>query len=237
MDAFAAATAAAIATSAAEAEAEASAVDYTALDAACVAAGFRRAPVPADGDCFFHSLVATGLFGTAATAALRRRLVDAMLARIDDLLPFVVREYKVKSAVQVERYKRAYVTTEIKKLLKSGIYNTDLGDIVPQYAAQAFGVRLSIYNWNWTTGTFTLFDIQEVATASSASALAPQHIHLVRLNENHYDLLLPSPAVPDATVAAEAALEAVAQAVAEQVLAEVAAEALAATAPAAAEAV
>ena len=43
MDAFAAATAAAIATSAAEAEAEASAVDYTALDAACVAHEIRQA--------------------------------------------------------------------------------------------------------------------------------------------------------------------------------------------------
>jgi hypothetical protein len=216
--------AAAIAASAAAAEAaaDAAAIDYTVLDAAVGAAGFRRVPVPSDGDCFFHSLVATGLFGDAEQAALRKRLVDAMLARIDDLLPFVVREYKVKSAAQAERYKRAYVTTEIKKLLKSGIYNTDLGDIVPQYAAGAFGVRLSIYNWNWTTATFTLFDIQEVATA------APTHVHLVRLNENHYDLLVPAVAV--AAEAVEAELEVVAQALAEQVLAEAAA-----AAPAAAE--
>jgi hypothetical protein len=210
-----AATAAALAASAAEAEAAeaaAAALDYTALDAACAAAGFVRTPMPPDGDCFFHSLVATRLFeGTAAD--LRRRLVDSMLSRIDDLLPFVAREYKVKSAKQVERFKRAYVTTEIKKLLKAGIYNTDLGDIVPQYAAQAFDARLSIYNWNWTTATFTLFDIQEVsgAGAGAGGAAATKHVHLVRLNENHYDLLLPlAPLVAEAPPETAAAAAAVA---------------------------
>jgi hypothetical protein len=186
---------AAIAESAAVA-AEEAALDYSLLDAACAAAGFTRSAVPSDGDCFFHCLVASGCCAGATHDDLRRRLVEGMLSRVDDLLPFVAREYKVKSAALVERYKRAYVTTEIKKLLKKGVYNTDLGDIVPQYAAQAFNIRLSIYNWNWTSRTLTLFDIQELGTgtAGTAGAAAKPHVFLVRLNENHYDLLQPAAA-------------------------------------------
>jgi hypothetical protein len=153
-------------------------------------AGFVRLESPNDGNCFFASLETYFKLKETPHAdkthmELRHFLRDYLLAHAEKFRPFVVKEYKVKSEVQRLRYLNAFIAKEIKTIGKPNIYDTQLGDIVPQEATNAFNVRIVIHNWNWTTREFTIFDlIPELGK--------PEHtIHLLRINENHFDLLFP----------------------------------------------
>jgi hypothetical protein len=154
--------------------------------------GFKHLESPDDGNCFFTSLETYFKLVESPLAEkdhmdLRSMLVDYLLAHADKFRPFVVKEYKVKSEKQRLKYLDAFITKEIKELGKPNVYDTQLGDIVPQEATNAFNVRIVIHNWKWTPLTFDIFDL-------APDAGAPAHtIHLLRVNENHFDLLFPTP--------------------------------------------
>ena len=150
-----------------------------------------RLPIRPDGNCFFASLAAFFQITAHPLAGkteleLRNILVETMLPNIKDLLPYVAREYKVKNPTLVLRYKTAFVTTEVKKLRRPFVYDTDLGDIVPQESTRAFGIRLVIHDWNWNTMRADVYFLDPPVIVSDLPT-----IHLLRTNENHYDLLLP----------------------------------------------
>ena len=154
---------------------------------------FVRLPIRPDGNCFFASLVAFFQITGHALAGktdmeLRDLLVETMLPNIKDLLPYVPREYKVKNPTLVLRYKTAFVTTEVKKLRRPFVYDTDLGDIVPQESTRAFGLRLAVHDWNWTTMRADVYFLEPPGPLASDTLPT---VHLLRTNENHYDLLLP----------------------------------------------
>lgn len=156
---------------------------------------YVRLPIHPDGNCFFESLVAyfqiNGRGHPLATKShleLRDILVETMLPNIKDLLPYVPREYKVKNPTLVLRYKTAFVTTEVKKLRRPFVYDTDLGDIVPQESTRAFGVRLMIHDWNWSKMRADLYMLEPPSPVLTSTIPT---IHLLRTNQNHFDLLLP----------------------------------------------
>lgn len=66
------------------------------------------------------------------------------------------------------------------------MYDTDLGDIVPQESTRAFRIRLVIHDWNWNTMRADAYFLDPPVIASDLPT-----IHLLRTNENQYDLLLP----------------------------------------------
>lgn len=153
-----------------------------------------RLPIHPDGNCFFTSLAVYFQIMDHPLAAkthmeLRDLLVETMLPNVKDLLPYVPREYKIKNPTLVLRYKTAFVTTEVRKLRKPFVYDTDLGDIVPQESTRAFGLRLAIHNWNWTTMRADVYLLEPPGPVGSSAAFPI--VHLLRTNENHYDLLLP----------------------------------------------
>ena len=117
---------------------------------------------------------------------LRADLVAFMLRDVERYKPYVAREYKVKSEKLRERYLEMYVTREIKGLAQDRIYNTELGDIVPSAAVDAFGIHIVVHNWSWATHLSEVIDLKPEGSAPSNT------IHLLRINENHYDLLLPA---------------------------------------------
>ena len=170
-----------------------SAPSFTDVEA-IFASTFVRLPIHPDGNCFFASLVAffqiTGhpLAGKTGME-LRDLLVETMLPNIKDLLPYVAREYKIKNPTLVLRYKTAFVTTEVKKLRRPFVYDTDLGDIVPQESTRAFGIRLAVHDWNWNTMRADVYLLEPPGPLGASSVLPT--VHLLRTNENHYDLLLP----------------------------------------------
>jgi hypothetical protein len=154
------------------------------------AIGFARLESPNDGNCFFYSLETYFKMKETCLAEkdhmeLRGDLVAYLLAHSEKFRPFVVREYKVKSEVQRLRYLDAYIRSEIKKIGKSNIYDTDLGDIMPQEATNAFKIRIVIHNWRWTTLDFAQIDLKP------DDGEYKHTIHLLRMNENHFDLLYP----------------------------------------------
>lgn len=159
------------------------------LDHIIGATGFVRLESAPNGDCFFtclesyFKLLELPLCEKSHTD-LRLDLVTYMLTDIDKYKPYVAREYKVKSEKQRERYLEMYITREIKKLAQDHIYNTELGDIVPSAAVEAFGIHIVIHNWSWAMRTLELIDLKPEFSSPSNT------IHLLRINENHYDLLL-----------------------------------------------
>lgn len=155
------------------------------------ALGFERLESPDDGNCFFYSLesyfkVAEATLSDKDDMGLRADLVAYLLTNSEKFRPFIAREYKVKSDMLRLRYLDAYIRSEIKKIAKPNAYDTDLGDIVPQEATNAFKIRIVIHNWRWTTLDFAQIDLKP------DDALHEHTIHLLRLNENHFDLLYPS---------------------------------------------
>jgi hypothetical protein len=152
--------------------------------------GYVRLESPDDGNCFFASLETFFKLKETPLADkdeddLRQDLVAYLLANLEKFRPFIVKEYKVKSEAQRLRYLDSYIAKQIKILAKPNVYDTDLGDIVPQEATNAFKVRIVIHNWRWRTTDFALFDL----TPESGSH--DYTIHLLRINENHFDLLYP----------------------------------------------
>jgi hypothetical protein len=167
-----------------------------------------RLPIHPNGNCFFEALVAFfqitdhPLKGKTQ-AELRDILVDTMLPNIKDLLPYVPREYKVKNPTLVLRYKTAFVTTEVKKLRRDYVYDTDLGDIVPQESTRAFGINITVHDWNWNTMKADIYKLVPILDDQTLPT-----VHLLRTNENHYDLLLPVGEISTAQFEMYAALRA-----------------------------
>jgi hypothetical protein len=155
------------------------------------AIGFTHLESPDDGNCFFTSLETYFKLMESPLAEkdhmeLRQMLVDYLLTHLEKFRLFVVKEYKVKSEKQRLKYLDAFITKEIKEIAKPNVYDTQLGDIVPQEATNAFNIRIVIHNWRWSTLDFAEFDL-------NPDAGTPEHtIHLLRINENHFDLLFPT---------------------------------------------
>lgn len=157
---------------------------------AILASTYVRLPIHPNGNCFFEALavffqITDNPLSAKTQGELRDLLVDVMLTRIKELLPYVPREYKVKNQSLVLRYKTAFVTTEVKKLRKNYVYDTDLGDIVPQESTRAFGINILVNDWNWKTMKADVYKL-----SSPGDPILPT-VHLLRTNNNHYDLLLP----------------------------------------------
>jgi hypothetical protein len=152
---------------------------------------FIRLESPDDGNCFFTSLetyfkLNETPLGEKDHMELRQMLVDYLLAHAEKFRPFVVKEYRVKSEKQRLMYLDKFIVKEIKEIAKPNVYDTQLGDIVPQEATNAFNVRIVIHNWVWGRLAFDVFNlVPDVGD--------PEHtIHLLRINENHFDLLFPT---------------------------------------------
>ena len=78
--------------------------------------------------------------------------------------------------------KKSYITREIKKLEKDGVWDSPLSDHIPRMAAEAFDLHIHLYNWNWATKDFIIYDINPAGS---------NEINILRINDNHFELFLP----------------------------------------------
>ena len=153
--------------------------------------GFTRMESPDNGDCFFLSLetyfkVKETPLSEKDAMELRTDLVTYLLANLDKYRDYSGIEGKGRTAAARKAYIDRVMTREINKLSGAGVYDTDLGDIVPQAATNAFNVRIIVHNWRWATMDFANFVL-------GPDDGAPDYtIHLLRINENHFDLLFPT---------------------------------------------
>ncbi len=155
---------------------------------------FELLEVPPDGNCFFYSLDAffklTGhpLMGQDHSD-LRATVVAHMLANKEKFLPFVAKEYAFKNEARRKKFLESYVEKQIRALGADNAWASELGDIIPQEAPNAFRVKINIYNWDNDEATLFTFVPDGVAVNNAALPT----INLLRINDNHFELLMDKP--------------------------------------------
>jgi hypothetical protein len=91
------------------------------------------------------------------------------------------------------------VLGEIAKLKKDGAWASELGDLVPQYAAQNLNITLHIYDWRWQEGVINKITAYECVSAgpaggAGAASGAPVDcitVNVLRVNDRHFELIFP----------------------------------------------
>lgn len=140
--------------------------------------GFTRVPVPPDGNCFY---TASGFFCDLNAAKMRALLMKYFLYKKAEYTIFFESEKDFVEAV--------------KDNCESGVWNSELCDIVPHAAAQV--LRREIIIHNYVDGKINLVH----TPVENAGAAAQRHtpIHLFR-RDNHYEILLDNNKKPNKNV-------------------------------------
>jgi hypothetical protein len=156
--------------------------------------GFIKAPIAGDGDCFFNSLrlyfiLYNNPLKLKSIIELRASLVNYMIDHVDDLIPiFNVHSNKVSNknvgllSTKITPEKREKVINELKRYLVPGSWASLVGDFGPTQAAIVFNINIDIYNWN---GSRLVYNRSLDYNPGRAT------ISLLRVGDNHYNLLIP----------------------------------------------
>jgi OTU-like cysteine protease len=144
--------------------------------------GMRIIKTIDDGDCFFDTLATYGwAYHYDALERphqeLRQALVDYMEKNMGDVAPYVI----------VNENEGETIESMIESLREDMVWNNDMGDLLSQIAAKAFQVNIYIYN----------VDPPEVRRLRANQKVYPgRSIHMLRINDGHYQLLLPQEDAP-----------------------------------------
>lgn len=146
--------------------------------------GFVRLKSPGLGNCFFQSLetyfkISESEFGGLTHSELRTMIIDDLFAHRKNYMNYI--EYE-------NHNKNDYVQREIQKLYKDCVWSSDLADFIMYRVPSLFNVQLIIYNWN--PGKY--FNVIPLGSSDTKNT-----IHLLRVDDNHYDLLYPKDAMTD----------------------------------------
>lgn len=139
-----------------------------------------------DGNCFFNSLSTyfklNGI--TISPMELRQRVVSYMEEHREEYEPFFIVESE-KPAV-----KRATMTRQFTQLKKSGSWNSQLADFIPQEAPKALDINILLYEVSESGETISTNLLRDDTKPMRITERYPT-IHVLRINRNHYELLRP----------------------------------------------
>ena len=144
--------------------------------------GMRIIKTIDDGDCFFDTLASYGWAYhyeplERPHQELRQTLVDYMEAHREEVAPYIL----------VNENKGETVGSMIESLREDGVWNNDMGDLLSQIAATAFRVNIFIYD----------VDPPEIRRIRANQKAYPgDPVHMLRINDGHYQLLLPQEDAP-----------------------------------------
>ena len=144
--------------------------------------GMRIIKTIDDGDCFFDTLATYGwAYHYDALERphqeLRQALVDYMEENMGEVAPYVI----------VNENEGETIESMIESLREDMVWNNDMGDLLSQIAAKAFQVNIYIYN----------VDPPEVRRLRANQIPYPgDPVHMLRINDGHYQLLLPQEKAP-----------------------------------------
>jgi hypothetical protein len=139
--------------------------------------GMRIIETIDDGDCFFDTLATYGWAYHYEPLEhphqqLRQILVDDMESHMEEVAPYIV----------VNENEGETVESMIDSLREDMVWNNDMGDLLSQIAARAFHVNIFIYD----------VDPPEIRRIRANQSHYPgPPIHMLRINNGHYQLLLP----------------------------------------------
>ena len=166
--------------------------EQRALKRAIKAEGFVHLESLNDGNCFFYSLE-TYYFLTdneerADYDVLRQMVVNEIKEHPENYVYFIPErllnnEAGANAPPMTNDERLAYTIREADKLGEQGAWNSQLGDFVPQLAATILGINIDIYEMVDGELRLTPVHIEEAGAPT---------IQLLRINQNHYDLLFPS---------------------------------------------
>lgn len=144
--------------------------------------GMRIIKTIDDGDCFFDTLATYGWAYhyerlERPHQELRQALVDYMEENMGEVAPYVI----------VNENEGETIDSMIQSLREDMVWNNDMGDLLSQTAAKAFRVNIYIYN----------VDPPEIRRLRANQMVYPgPPIHMLRINDGHYQLLLPQEDAP-----------------------------------------
>jgi hypothetical protein len=134
-----------------------------------------------DGDCFFDTLATYGWAYhyeplERPHQQLRQIIVDYMEQHMGEVAPYVI----------VNENKGETIESMIESLREDGIWDNDMGDLLSQIAADAFHVNFFIYD----------VDPPEIRRINVREGYPGPPIRMLRINDGHYQLLLPQEDAP-----------------------------------------
>ena len=124
---------------------------------------FSVVGVTGDGNCFYRS-VCKGLYDNEEDhGLLRKKAMDALLEKIEEYSVYFDTESRFKRCVAANR--------------RNGVWNSEIGDIVPAMVAKLLDVKMIIHN----------YDDNELSP-TILNAEGSKELHLLHLH-CHYSLL------------------------------------------------
>jgi hypothetical protein len=167
------------------------------LEAEIAKLGLVHLPVPSDGNCFYHSILAHFRMSRVpgledeTIESLRHRNVEYMLANIYDIVPFVIeKESNTVNGVVNEDRKLARVRNDIERMRADGVWASEIGDMISINTAKNLNIKIIIHDWKWDDGHFDTIVINP-SNANNARNESHTTVHLLRINDGHYELLYP----------------------------------------------
>ena len=138
--------------------------------------GVRLVPVPGDGNCLYHAVVAQlqGHGERLSVEELRELVEYELLNNRDDYKEFLVGDGTYKERVSA--------------IVQSGAWATELGDMVPKAIANALERPILVLSVSGEGTAWSPFHPRSGRTAS------PVYLH-VDLERNHYSIVQPSNAL------------------------------------------
>lgn len=144
--------------------------------------GMRIIETIDDGDCFFDTLATYGWAYhyeplERPHQELRQMIVDHMLENM----------HLYYESIIANENKGETVESMIESLREDMVWDNDMGDLLSQIAAEAFHVNIFLYD----------VDPPEVRRLRATETQYPgPPIHMLRINDGHYQLLLPQEDAP-----------------------------------------
>lgn len=153
-----------------------------------------------DGNCFYDTLSKYGERTELPSLdkphlQLRRALVLKMLENVDELAPFFLvlnnnsNNNNSNNNSNNTNNDLTNVEKEIVKLAKPNVWKSDNADIVIQYAATAFNVKIIIYD---VKEEFPTDIINQYVFEPAELINDLRVVNMLRINDNHYMLLWPT---------------------------------------------
>lgn len=136
--------------------------------------GYTRCPVNPDGNCFYTTI---GFFSGINATTIRKKIMDYMTENKAFYSVFFETEREFLSCIRANR--------------RSGVWNSDICDIVPQAAAQMLKRSIIVHNYA-ADNTFNLIEFQVDNPTANV-------IHVFR-KSHHYEILLDNTLLPNKNI-------------------------------------
>ncbi len=123
--------------------------------------------IASDGNCFYRALALAYYNDESMHSTLRYTTMNHMQTHLEDYQQYF--DADVNLLQRIHSHKR------------SGVWNTDISDLVPYIVSEALDIRLVVHNED---------DEGHIQTHTFGDADAAQTIRMLRVSNSHYNLIV-----------------------------------------------